>query len=272
MTNSPRQAAAIRRVLVGLSSADMPTAMLDLATQLAHAFHAEVAGLFVEEDMLFHLSGYPAAQVLRRGGRPEVLERGRIDAELAAQARAWRRALSACAERSHVSWSFESRRGDALTILRGSARADDVLLIGGTASTITLRARIALAVEALGAARAALVMPERIRRQRGQVVAFSDGEADDRAVDLAARIARAMGESLLILTREHSHDSEARGERARILELASEDPESIAMLLRRLEPRLVVAQSGGPVFADVGTAAALMHAAGAPLLLLRSGV
>ena len=177
MTTSPRQAAAIRRVLVGLSSADMPTAMLDLATQLAHAFHAEVAGLFVEEDVLYQLSNMPAVQALSRGGRTEALEPGRIGAEMAAQARALRRALSARAEQSHVTWSFESRRGDALTIFRGSARADDVLLLGGTAGTITLRARIALAVEALGTARAVMIMPERIRQARGPVVAFADGEA-----------------------------------------------------------------------------------------------
>lgn len=262
--------AAIRRVLVGLSSSDMPAAMLDLATELAHAFHAEVAGLFVEEDMLYQLSDFPSAQFVGRGGRPEALERGQIDAELAAQARGWRRALSARAEKSHVSWSFESRRGDALTIFRGLARADDVLLIGGTASTITLRARIALAVEALGAARAVLIMPERIRQQRGPVVAFGAGEEDGRAVDLAARIARATGESLLILTRAHSREAEAHGGQARILELASDDPETIAMLLRRHEPRLVVAQSAGQIFADVGTATSLMQAAGAPFLLLRS--
>jgi hypothetical protein len=264
------EAAAIRRVLVGLSSADTPTAMLDLATQLAHAFHAEVAGLFVEEDMLYQVGDYTSVPMVGRGGRPEAFEPGRIGAELAAQARAWRRALSVRAEQSHVQWSFESRRGDALAILRGSARADDVLLIGGTASTITLKARIALAVEALVAARAVLIMPDRIRQRRGPVIAFGDGEEDGRAVDLAARVARAMGESLLILARARSHQREARGEEARILELASEDPETIATLLRRLEPRLVVAQSAGPVFTDVGIATSLMQAAGAPFLLLRA--
>ena len=270
VTTRPRPVAVIRRVLVGLSSADTPTAMLDLATQLAHAFHAEVAGLFVEEDMLYQVSDLAAVQVLRSGGSAAALEPGRIDAELAAQARACRRALSARAEQSHVTWSFESRRGDALTIFRGSARADDVLLIGGTAGTITLRARIALAVEALGEARAVLIMPERIRQARGPVVAFAEGEHDGRPADLAARIARAMGEPLLILARERTPDDETYGAQARILELASEDPESIAMLLRRLQPRLVVAQSTGPIFADVGIAATLMQAAGAPFLLLRS--
>ncbi|MFO0992244.1 MAG: hypothetical protein U1E67_09975 [Hyphomicrobiales bacterium] len=271
MTTRPK-VATIRRVLVGLSSPDMPTAMLDLATELAHAFHAEVAGLFVEEDMLYQVGDYPSMQVVGHGGRPEAIAPGRIGAELAAQARAWRRALSARAERSHVTWSFESKRGDALTILRGSTRADDVLLIGGTASTITLRSRIALAVEALGAARAVLIMPERIRQARGPVVAFGDGEDDGRPVELAARIARAMGESLLILTHGRTQDAEAHGGQARILALANENPEAIAMLLRRLEPRLVVAQSAGPIFADVGIATSLMQAAGAPFLLLRSGV
>jgi len=250
----------------------MPTTMLDLATQLANAFHAELAGLFVEEDMLYQVGDYPSVQVVGRGGRPEAIEPGRIGAELAAQARAWRRALSTRAEQSHVNWTFEARRGDALTIFRGSVRADDVLLIGGTASTITLRARVALAVEALGAARAVLIMPERIRHARGPVVAFGDGEADGRPGDLAAHIARAMGEPLLILTRARAQGAEAHGGQARILELASEDPEAIALLLRRLEPRLVVAQSAGHVFADVGIAANLMQAAGAPFLLLRSGV
>src|SRR5689334_19606258 len=108
VTTRPK-VAAIRRVLVGLSSTDMPAAMLDLATQLAHAFHAEVAGIFVEEDMLYQVSGYPSVQVVGRSGRPEAVEPGRIGAELAAQARAWRRALSARAEQSHVHWSFESR-------------------------------------------------------------------------------------------------------------------------------------------------------------------
>jgi hypothetical protein len=258
--------------LVGLSSADTPTAMLDLATQLAHAFHAEVAGLFVEEDMLYQVSDLAAVQVLRSGGSAAALEPGRIDAELAAQARAWRRALSARAEESHVSWSFESRRGDALSIFRGSARADDMLLLGGTAGTITLRARIALAVQALGEARAVLIMPERIRQARGPVVAFADGEQDGRPADLAARIARAMGESLLILTHARAQQTEVHGAQDRILELANEDPETIAMLLRRLQPRLVVAQSARHIFADVGIAANLMQAAGAPFLLLRSSM
>jgi hypothetical protein len=269
VTTSPRQVAAIRRVLVGLSSGEMPSAMLDLATQLAHAFHAEIAGLFVEEDLLYEVSDLPAAQAMSRGGVRAELDRGRIGAEIAAQARAWRRALSARAEESHVNWSFESRRGDALTVIRGSARADDVLLIGGTASTITLRGRIDLAVQALGAARAVLVMPERIRQSRGAVVVFADGDRDDRPVELATRIARAMGEPLLILTRAQGGHAEAHGGQARILELANEDPETIAMLLRRLEPRLVVAQSRGSIFSDVATAAILMQAAGAPMLLLR---
>jgi len=256
-------------VLIGLSSGAMPSAMLDLATQLAHAFHAEIAGLFVEEDMLYQLSDYPSARILSRAGRPEALARGQIDAELAAQARAWRRALSTRAEQSHVAWSFESRRGDALTVLRGSARADDVLLIGGTASTITLRARIDLAIQALGAARAVLVIPERIRQTRGAVVVFADGEAGP--VELAARIARTMGEPLLVTTRSARNATHADLAPARILELADDDPEIIAGLLRRLQPRLVVAQSTGPIFADVGKAAILMQAAGAPFLLLRPG-
>jgi hypothetical protein len=191
---------------------------------------------------------------------------------MAAQARALRRALSARAEQSHVTWSFESRRGDALTIFRGSARADDVLLLGGTAGTITLRSRIALAVEALGTARAVMIMPERIMQPRGPVIAFADGEHDGRSVDIAARIARAMSEPLLILTRERARETGIHSAQARILELANEDPETIAMLLRRIEPRLVVAQSAGPIFSDVATAAILMQAAGAPFLLLRSGM
>jgi hypothetical protein len=269
VTTSPRQVAAIRRVLIGLSSGEMPSAMLDLATELAHAFHAEVAGLFVEEDLLYEVSDLPATRAMSRGGGPAELDRGSIGAEIAAQARAWRRALSARAERSHVAWSFESRRGDALTVLRGSARADDMLMIGGTASTITLRARIDLAVQALGAARAVLVIPERIRQSRGAVVAFANGDHDGRPVELAGRIARAVGESLLILTRARGEHAETHGGQARILELANEDPETIAMLLRRIEPRLVVAQSAGPIFSDVATAANLMQAAGAPMLLLR---
>jgi hypothetical protein len=247
----------------------MPTAMLDLATQLAHAFHAEVAGLFVEEDVLNQLSDMPAVQALSRGGRTEALEPGRIGSEMAAQARALRRALSARAEQSHVTWSFESQRGDALTVLRGSARADDVLLLGGTAGTITLRSRIALAVEALGAARAVMIMPERIRQPHGPVIAFADSEHDGRSVDIAARIARTMSAPLLILTRERARETGIHSAQARILELANEDPETIAMLLRRIEPRLVVAQSAGRMFSDVATAAILMQAAGAPMLLLR---
>ncbi len=225
-----------------------------------------------EEDVLYQLSNMPSVQALSRGGNREALEPGRIGAEMAVQARALRRALSARAEQSHVTWSFESQRGDALTIFRGSARADDVLLLGGTAGTITLRSRIALAVDALDKARAVMIMPERIRHSRGPVVAFADGGHDGHPLDIAARIARAMGESLLILTRERTRDTGAHGAQARILELANEDPGSIAMLLRRLGPRLVVAQSAGRIFADVGIAASLMQAAGAPFLLLKSSV
>jgi hypothetical protein len=113
------------------------------------------------------------------------------------------------------------------------------------------------------------VIPERIRQTRGAVVVLADGEAGP--VELAARIARTMGEPLLITTRSARNAKHADLAPARILELADDDPEIIAGLLRRLQPRLVVAQSTGPIFADVGKAANLMQAAGAPFLLLRPG-
>jgi len=262
---------AIRRVLIGLGSAETPSAVLDLATELAVAFHAEIAGLFVEEDMLYAVSDLPAAQALTRAGGAAELDRRRLTAEIAARARFWRRALSARAELSHMSWSFESRRGEALTVLRGSARADDVLLLTGTTATFTLRARIALAIQAMGAARAVLVVPERLKPARGAIVVLTDGERDGAHIDLAANIARAMREPLLILARSDTADSETRPMRGQVISLSEDGPDAMAMLLRRLQPRLVIAPSDGELFADVGIAASLMQAAGAPFLLLRPG-
>lgn len=268
MTTSPHPFAEFRRVLIGLGGTGATTAALDLATELAAAFHAEVAGLFFEEDVLYELCDLPTAQALSRAGKPAEIDRQSITDQLAVQARAWRRALSARAELSHVVWSFESRRGEALAILRGLARADDVLLLTGTAGAITLRARVALAIQAMATARAVLVVPDRLRQERGAVVVFDEGEGAH--LDLAAAIARTMQEPLLTLTHRRSPTGEVRRDRGRIVQLPDGDPEAIAGLLRRLRPRLVVAQSVGSLFADANIATGLMQAAGAPFLLLRS--
>jgi hypothetical protein len=75
-----------------------------------------------------------------------------------------------------------------------------------------------------------------------------------------------MQEPLLILTRDRAA---TRRVRARIIELRNDDTEAIAGLLRRLQPRLVVARSAGSLFADATNAAGLIQAAGAAILLLR---
>jgi hypothetical protein len=259
----------VRRVLVGLGSAGADVEILDMASELAAALEAELAGLFVEEELLYQISELPMSSTVGAHGQiMQRLDRTSIGQVIAGRAQACRRALSLRAERSHVPWSFDIEQGDAVSIIGTRVKGDDILLVTGTVASTTPRAKMELARQMKAAPGANLIVPDRLRRRSGPIAVLDS--QDNGNLDLALKVAESLAERLIVV---------ALGERGKVAPVLSSGkisrvtiwhPAQIATALSRLQPRLVVASHFGTIFMDTIQAGELLLAAGAPILLVNS--
>jgi hypothetical protein len=242
------------RLLIGLGSTALASGVLDVAIELASALQAEVSALFVEEQQLYDLIELPIASLVVSSGQTgQRLSREAVSESLKAQAKTIRRDLSMLAESRNLRWSFESRHGDTLATIMASARASDILLLGGTAATITPRRRVELAIRLSETVTACLVVPDILRNRRGAIVVVDP--LRDRETTFAQRIASALGERFVALRGEIANASSFH---------------QLETTLSNLRPRLIIVRDARHVFSDPIAAAGLMRAGGAPLLLFNS--
>jgi hypothetical protein len=176
--------------------------------------------------------------------------------------------LSTRAERSHLRWSFELYRGDALQVISTYASPGDVLVVSGTAAALTPRAKLEFAARLIDKAGAVLVAPRRLR-MHGPIAAVA--HAGSHFIHLAGRLASGMGEQLVIVANDEEAATEIHMLAAvptKVVRLSTNDLATVSYSLMELGPRLVMADYQD--FADPLAAASLMQAAGAPLLLFGS--
>lgn len=120
------------RVVVGLDVFASVESAIEVATRLARASRAELAGLFVEDEALFSAARLPFAAIVGHTGTLRSFDRAGLERQLrAAQARA-RRALTGAAEGARLTWSFQVTRGGVLVQLMSSARRHELIVLGGS--------------------------------------------------------------------------------------------------------------------------------------------
>jgi len=121
----------VRRVVAALDAAAMPVQVLDTAALLATALHAELVGLYVEDERLLRVAELPFAQefglVTAHARQIDVLD---VERALRSQAERMRRMIGALAGPRGLAWSLDVVRGDALRSAVAYAGADDLLVIG----------------------------------------------------------------------------------------------------------------------------------------------
>jgi nucleotide-binding universal stress UspA family protein len=138
-----RQALTINRVLVALDASPHSLAALEAAVDLAARFHAELAGLFVEDENLLRLADLPFVREIgiftatRR--RIDVAE---MERQIRVQGRRIRQALTRSTQRAHVRWSYRVVRGMVLSEVLAAASEADVLVLGQAGWSLIRRGRL----------------------------------------------------------------------------------------------------------------------------------
>ena len=196
--------AAALKIWVALDESPRSTAALAAAATLADALDAELAGLFVEDIDVQHLSGLPFARefsLLTGVGRP--LSERDVERTWRQQAAALQRELAAAAAHQRLRWSFTVARGRMQAEMRSLVQAFDLIVLGKQrASRAAAFSRAALRLssaapgpvlvpfEALPASASSLAMGVTLARRRGAaLVVLVDGKSEEasRAACVAAR-------------------------------------------------------------------------------------
>ena len=185
------------RILVALDESPRSAAALAAAAALASELGAELAGLFVEDIDLQHLSGLPFARefsVLTGAGTPLLPdEMERIWRREAATAQ---RLLAETAGRSQLRWSFQVARGRVTAEVSTLAQAFDLIVLGkrtgiGVMAVVQTTARLA-----------------DLHPQVGPVlVLFEDLPTSARSLETGATLARSSGAEMVLLIKDGDDDT-----------------------------------------------------------------
>jgi hypothetical protein len=123
---------AIRRILVALSGSREEAAWLESAAALAAWLDAELATLFVEDELLLEASRLPfIREVGRVSAVARSLEAGGLEAAFRTAAARMQRLLEQTAQRQALRYSFQIARGRLLQTALEAARELDAVLLRG---------------------------------------------------------------------------------------------------------------------------------------------
>lgn len=196
----PIGAVTTQRVLVALDRSPHSLAALRAAARLAAALHAELHGLFIEDDRLLRLCNSPFSReisILTATVRP--LESMDIERKLQVMATELRQRLAYAAAEAQVQWSFHVRRGAIEQELM--AEAQNALLLGlGRTNQFARRGLGSTARQlARTASRPLLLLGQREEFWGPLTLVYTGSAAANRALTLTAQLAQQSTQPLTIV-------------------------------------------------------------------------
>jgi hypothetical protein len=189
------------RMVLALPHSPLDYAAVEAATELAEGLGVQCLGAFVLEPAISSLSARSGAQELRSpvtGWQPVAHERLVQDIEESVETA--RRSFAAAARRGGADAVFQLLHGGASETLASLVRRDDIVVMiepRHPADRITHQFRN-VAEAALAASSSVMLVPSRVLRKQGPVVAVAT-EPNDRVIDVAANVASCMREPLFIV-------------------------------------------------------------------------
>ena len=190
---------SFKRLVLGLQPG-APHRVFSLAAGLAELLDLELLGLFLEDTSLRDLAAIPFARELRPlngGWHPIDLERLSRDIDYAA--RNIERMFAEAARNLATGHEFEVVRGPLTSLLPSLSRSGDIVMIIEPANPAERASQqFAWLIDAaFRSAAAVMIVPPRVRRSEGPVIAIA-ASADDPSLEAAAAIARAAEEELVV--------------------------------------------------------------------------
>jgi hypothetical protein len=264
-------ASTFRRVVLGIRHS-APQHGLRQAADLAALLRANLRGLFLRGDELADLAAMPFAREFRplEGGW-HTIESEELARALDIAARSAERCFSDAVKERNLSCEFEVVQGSIAKAIASVSRASDILVIPEPANSperVTLQFK-SLIEAALSSAAAVMVVPERVVRETGPVVALA-GEPHDASIEAASVIASLAKEPFSIVdvieaaARVHA-GSQGATQTALQTPARNLSYSEIEAVLRPLQERLLVLSRG--VF-DSSTTAAIASTRRVPILIV----
>lgn len=192
------------RVLVLLDGSQRSLEVLEAAAEMAQLRGSDVLGLFVEEINLLRSAGYGwSREIGGSSGQARPLTQAQLESRMLALAEQARQALEKAMAARGVTQRFLSYRGHVPREVRNIAGPQDLLILGRSGWNRALGLRLGSTALAMLEDAPGDVMiwtcPRPERAGTIAVLASANGDADRRAIDIAATIARQKQYSLLVL-------------------------------------------------------------------------
>jgi hypothetical protein len=199
-----------KRLLLGLPHSALDHASVAFAAELAELMGLGVLGLFMEDEGLAHLAALPQARELRSlggGWHPiDAAELAAIRGQAAVEAR---RRFEEAAKTRRVAATFNRAEGPIAEIIGSQSTAGDIIVViepRNPAERVTHQF-MQLMDAAFNAPSAVLLVPSRITRRSGPIVAVAES-AEDASVQAALKLAALTKERLIVLAPPKLDDRE----------------------------------------------------------------
>ena len=194
------------RVILHLHQGAAERAIIRAAAELAQMLGVTLQGVFLEDAALPELAALPFIREFRLGtGVWQKLDRRQIAEEQRAAAAEARRLLEEAAGALGVTRLFEIISGDPALFVAATSQAGDIIVVAQprlpAERLVHATARWLEAAHACAAS--VLLVPRVLARRAGPVAAVVCAESDP-TLGIAARIAVAAGEALLLLVWGHA--------------------------------------------------------------------
>ena len=273
----PALTPAFKRLVLGLQPTAADSSMR-LVAELASVLQLELLGLFLDDSSLRDLARFPFVREFRgpaAGWQPIDIERVSRDLEVAAGN--LRRIFEQATRELETAARFEVARGSLAEIIAASSRSDDIFVIVEPLNPVErATSQFALLSEAaFGSGAAVLLLPSRIRRTSGPIVAIAT-RPNDPSVQTGAFLALATKEELVIINADHQQgigddtrklaaETGLRVEQIAAARSVFPDPRACAQAFRHLQERLVVVSRGD---FDPSVASTIAAARQVPVLVI----
>lgn len=270
-----------RRVVLHLHHGAAERALIHAAAELAQMLGVALHGFFLEDASLSELAKLPFIREFRLStGAWQKLDREQLVEEQRAAAEEARRLLDEAATALGITQLFEMVSGDPALFFAATSQAGDIIVIAQPRlpAERLVHATAGWLEAAHNCGASVMFVPQILARRSGPVAAVVCADTDP-TLDIAARIAAAAGESLLLLVHGEPELATAVAEQACAIaglqrqqvvtrSLPGMTPDNVVRTLGASNERLVVLGRGACGADDAAISSHLAALRSVPVLVV----